>query len=329
MKKITLLAIASIVAVGLASSANAQSKYNLTLSGASPKGLWSLLGAGIDGALAAAHPGSTVTYQTSGGGLANVMQVSTGKANLGIIHNIELKVAKAGAAPFKAPVTNLRVIAYMYNWAPMQLVMSKEFATKHDIKSVADLKAKKAPVRFAVNQRGNMVQEVNKQILGAYGITYEDIESWGGQIVYAASKEMTSLMSDRRIDMLGNGVFAPHKSILAAAKSQDVVMLPLTKAAIEKVAEATGAEPYLVKASSYDWLSSDVPTIALGAVLVASDAMSEEDAYNLTKALIDNIAKVQGVHRSMKALSLELMASKQVIPHHPGAVRAYKEAGLM
>ncbi len=329
MKKIPLLAIASIVAVGLAGPATAQSKYNLTLSGASPKGLWSLLGAGIDSALATAHPGSTVTYQTSGGGLANVMLVSTGKANLGIVHNIELKVAKAGAAPFKAPVTNLRVIAYMYNWAPMQLVMSKAFASKHGIESVADLKAKKAPVRFAVNQRGNMVQEVNKQILAAYGITYEDIGSWGGQVVYAASKEMTSLMSDRRIDMLGNGVFAPHKSILAAAKSQDVVMLPLTEVAIEKVAAATGAEPYLVKAGSYDWLSADVPTIALGAVLVASDAMSEEDAYNLTKALIDNIAKVQGVHRSMKALSLELMASEQVIPHHPGAARAYKEAGLM
>ena len=60
--------------------ASAQAQLNLTLTGASPGGLWSLLGAGIHAAVAAEYPGSAVTYQTSGGGLANVMLVSDGRA---------------------------------------------------------------------------------------------------------------------------------------------------------------------------------------------------------------------------------------------------------
>ncbi len=330
MKHRNLLISAVVIVATLAgASVQAQTKYNLTLTGASPKGLWSLLGAGINSALATAYPGSSVTYQTSGGGLANVGIVSNGKAEMGIVHNIELKVAAAGGAPFDKPVTNLKAIAYVYNWAPMQLVLTKAFADKYAITSISDIKKNKAPVRFAVNQRGNMVQEVNKQILDAYGISYDDVKSWGGQIVYAASKQMGGLMSDRRIDMLGNGVFAPHKSILKVGSSQPVIMLPLSDDAITKVAASTGADPYTIKAGAYEWLDNDIKTVALGAELVVSDAMSTEDAYNITKALIENVDKIQGVHKAMQALTPQLMASQNVIAYHPGALKYYKEAGLI
>ena len=49
--------------------------YNLTLAGASPGGLWSRIGLGLDKAIAKAYPGSTVTYQTGSGGIANAKLV--------------------------------------------------------------------------------------------------------------------------------------------------------------------------------------------------------------------------------------------------------------
>src|SRR3990167_5042074 len=51
--------------------------YKMTLSGASPSGLWTVLGVGIDGAVKTSYPGSSVTYQTSGAGLANIALVDT------------------------------------------------------------------------------------------------------------------------------------------------------------------------------------------------------------------------------------------------------------
>ena len=65
--------LAAFVVPGLMmSTVSAAESYNLTVAGASPGGLWSLLGAGLDSALKAEYPDSTVTYQTSGGGIANV-----------------------------------------------------------------------------------------------------------------------------------------------------------------------------------------------------------------------------------------------------------------
>jgi TRAP-type uncharacterized transport system substrate-binding protein len=57
--------------------------------------------------------------------------------------------------------------------------------------------------------------------------------------------------------------------------------------------------------------------------------MEEETAYDLTKALIANVDEIKAVHGSMKALTPDLMADQDVLPFHPGAERAYREAGLL
>ena len=240
------------VVLSFSGVAEAQTSYNLSLTGASPGGLWSLLGAGINAAVATRHPGSVVTYQTSGGGLANVALVSGGRAELGIAHDVELKVAVEGSAPFRQPVTNLRAIAYLYDWAPMQFVITRSFADRYGIETMRDLVTTEAPIRIGVNTRGNMVQELNRQILAAYGVTYDDVESWGGQIVFAASNEMANLMANRRIDMSGNGLFAPNSTIHQSSNAVDVTMLPLDEDVIERVSMLTGARAYTISAGVYE-----------------------------------------------------------------------------
>jgi len=319
---IAMLALAAPIAL-------AQPPYNLTLTGASPGGLWSLLGAGIHSSVASAYPGSAVTYQTSGGGLANVMLVSAGRADLGIIHNVELRYALEGRAPFRQTYTNLREIAYLYDWAPVQWVISKRFAERYGIVTADDLVAKRAPVRVGVNTRGNMVQELNRAIFEAYGVTYDDIESWGGQVVYAASGEMAELMSNRRIDMSGNSLFAPDAGIVQVALSQEVTMLSISDEVVRKVVAELGASPYTIPAGTYDWLDHDVTTVTPGAGLVASESLPEQTAYEITKAVVENIERIQRVHTAMRELSPELMASQNTIPYHPGALRYYREVGLI
>lgn len=324
--------LAAIVAAALLlapSVTPAQTRYNLTLTGASPGGLWSLLGAGVNAAVAAEYPGSAVTYQTSGGGLANVMLVSEGRADLGFIHNVELRVALAGRPPFRKNYTNLREIAYLYDWAPVQWVISKRFAERYGIETADDLIAAKAPVRVGVNTRGNMVQELNRAIFEAYGVTYEDIESWGGQVVYAASGEMAELMANRRIDMSGNSLFAPDSSIVQTSTSLELTMLSLNDDVVATVVENMGARPYTIPAGTYDWLDHDITTLSPGAGLVATEAMPEQTAYDLAKATVENLDRIQRVHTAMRALTPQHLASEVVIPYHPGALRYYREAGLV
>ena len=68
--------------------------YEMTVAGASPGGLWSLLGAGLDSSVRAAYPDSKITYQTSGGGIANIGQLDRNQTDLAIVHDAELLLAK-------------------------------------------------------------------------------------------------------------------------------------------------------------------------------------------------------------------------------------------
>lgn len=304
-------------------------EFKLTLAGASPGGLWSLLGEGINGAIAKAFPGSSVTYQTTGGGLANISLVSQGKAEMGLAHNVEVKTALLGEAPYQKPVEGMQALAYVYNWAPMQFIVRKDFAEKHGITSLRDIAEKKPPLRVAVNQRGNMVEAMNRKIFAACGFDYADIEAWGGQVVFAGSQEMANLVRDRRIDMFGNGVFAPHSSILEAANAVPVEMLSIPEEVIERVSRETGADPYVIPAGAYEWLAADVPTVALGAMVLIRQDLPDESVYQLTRALVEDVDVIRSVHKSMKTLTPRLMASQRVIPYHPGAARYYRESGLL
>ncbi len=317
---------AMLLAAGLPAQAQT---YQLVVAGASPSGLWSLLGVGIDRAVKAAHPGSVVTYQTSGGGLANIGLLDGDKVQLGLAHDAELKIAIEGAKPFSKPITSMRAIAYLYDWGPMQLIMAKSFADAHGIRTFEDIAAKKPPLRVAVNRRGNIAEAVAERMFAAIGVTPDGIKNWGGTVVYAASNEQTDLYKDRRVDLLFNSLFVRVGSLLEATNAIESVMLPVSDATIKKVAGEMGIKKFVIPAKSYDFQPEPMPTATLGAGLIATERLDDKTAYDLAKALHRHLDQMQGVHGSMKALTPELMVSLEVVPYHPGAVRYYKEAGLM
>ena len=112
--RVNFLILSLLVFGGINFEAKAQ-KYNLTLTGASPGGLWSRIGGGIDAAIAKAYPGSTVSYQTSSGGLANVPLVAAGKVPMGLATDGELNAAVNGLKPYKKAIKNTRVLFRVYN----------------------------------------------------------------------------------------------------------------------------------------------------------------------------------------------------------------------
>jgi TRAP transporter TAXI family solute receptor len=314
--------------IGLA-SVNVIAKDNYIMAGASPGGLWSLLGAGVDKAMRASYPNATVTYQTSGGGFANAVQVASKKVDFGLMHDAEAKIAAKGTDPYKAPVTNLRAMAVMYNFAAFQPMVTKDFADKYGISSYEDLKAKKAPVRLVLKKRGNIAHNQAVEVLAAYGISLEDIESWGGSIQYSGSKGSVELMKNRQADMVMNNIFVGHSSIREVLNSMPMVMMPVSQAVRDSVSSAMGTGQMVIPGKAYDILSDDHPTLALTAMLVVNSDTSDDEVYTVTKALISNVAEIQGVHKAMRSLNPEMMVKQNAIPFHPGSIKAYKEAGLM
>ncbi|WP_236037296.1 TAXI family TRAP transporter solute-binding subunit [Marinomonas vulgaris] len=302
--------------------------YEMTIAGASPGGLWSLLGAGVDGAVRESYEGSKITYQTSGGGVANVGLLDRDQANLAIIHDAELLLAKKGDDPFREPIDSARVLSYLYTWAPMQALISNSFAEEYGIKAFEDIAKVKPPITIAINKRGNIASNIAVEMLEAIGVTEADIESWGGKIIYAASGEQISLIQDRRADLLINSLFVKHSSIMQAANSVDLTLLSMEEGTVDAINAESGTVSFDIPAGTYEFSPNAVHTASLGATLAVREDMDEELAYNLTKALFENYETIVSVHSAMKALTPEIMASVTVVPYHKGALKYLEEVGL-
>lgn len=303
--------------------------YKITLAGASPGGLWSLIGEGVSAAMAKQFPGSTVTYETTGGGYANIPMLARGEVELGIAQSGQIKAALEGWPPFDKPTKDMYALAFLYDWEVRHIIIRKEVADKYGINSLDDIAAKKVPLRIAVNQKGNLDASVNEDLLALYGMPFKDIENWGGQILYVASKDAAALMKDRRSDMNMISLFERHSSILEIGQSVEIKLLPVKDSVREELGKKWGAGKWTIKAGTYEWQKNDIDTVSMAAVLLVNKNLPDDTVYDITKALVENISSIQAVHSAMKALTPEMMAKEKVIPYHPGAVKYYKEKGLM
>jgi TRAP transporter TAXI family solute receptor len=302
--------------------------YNLILCGASPGGLWTLLGAGVDAAMKKSFPGSTVTYQTSGGGLANVGLLSDRKCDIALIHNAEAKAAVSGMPPFQAPVDTLATVARLYTWAPIQIIGQKDYIEKNELTALKDIGAKKLPVRIVLNRRGNIASAIGEAMMAAAGFSPKDVEGWGGSVTYAASNEQSDLMRDRRADIMINSLFINHSSIRELAASIDLALLPIVDATAEKLAAQWDVDPFVIKAGEYEWSKTDVKTVTISALIFVRKDADPKMVGDLTKALVDNVDELRSVHKAMAPLDVKLMAGARTVPYHPAAAAVYEAAGF-
>jgi TRAP transporter TAXI family solute receptor len=322
-------AVAAVAAL-FGGSAQAQT-YQLTLAGASPGGLWSTIGAGTDKAIAKAYPGSTVTYQTGSGGLANAKLVSDGKVQMGIAADMELAAAYRGTGPFKGhPLKDLRVLFRAYSaqsrFQYSYVLVNGDVAKEYGIKTMADLKQHAGDLRIAFNRPGNMDGDIGIAIMEASGIPVSSFK----QVVRSASKEMGSLMLDRRIDAIVLGIAYNHPVIREMANGISLTMLDVGEKVAGKVADEFGGQTCTIKANEHKFISDDKVSVCVGAVVMVNKSMPDEEAHNLVKGLLANLDDFKSAHRLLKKETTpKTVAEPGIAPQHPGAAKALKEAGLL
>jgi TRAP transporter TAXI family solute receptor len=257
------------------------------------------------------------------------MQVKSGKCDVAIANDGDIAAANAGTKPFKEPVKGMQAIGVMFDWLPVMWIARKDFADKYGIKDLNDLVTKKPPVRIAFNRKGLLTSDITDGTLAALGVSAADVKKWGGSIQYQASEEQSNLMQDGRVDMIANTIFEGHRSLSEMAMATDLVMLQTPAKAADAVIKQYYLKPWTIKANAHPWQKQEVKTVTTSIVLFTDARMSEKTAYELTKALIQHADKMRGVSKAMEPFQPKVLVDQHVAPFHPGAIRAYKEAGLM
>jgi TRAP transporter TAXI family solute receptor len=122
----------------------------------------------------------------------------------------------------------------------------------------------------------------------------------------------------------------PNASIKEAATACEARLVPVIGEVVDNLIKA---HPYyaaaVIPGGLYRGSDSDTPTFGVKATLVTSAKVDESVVYQLVKAVFENLDNFRQLHPAFEHLQAADMLKGNSAPFHPGAVKYYKEAGLM
>lgn len=186
------------------------------------------------------------------------------------------------------------------------------------VQSVSDLKGK----RVGMGQPGG-VSMLDANILMEM-VAGEDFEPFRVRL-----GDMIDMLSDGNIDAaLWNGSF-PLAPVIQLAAQRDMQLLPITDDLLAEL--RNDYPPYFrltIPGGTYDGVPADTPTFGLANGLVVSADVPEEQVYQMTKVIMENLEALAGVHPAFGEMSAETVLNGFESPLHPGALRYYREIGV-
>ncbi len=324
------LALAAVMVFSLTGcakpkAAEEEQPLNLNLVGATigGGGVWDLIAAGLAETITQKLPGSIIT-STPGEGVSNVSTVHQDEAELGLTHSAIAAAAYFGIDPFSEAITDIKAISGLYA-SGLQFIARANLPVD-SIRTIIDTQYK---IRLAVGNPGSTGELATKRMLAEYGVSYADIEAWGGKIFYKDMGEAADMLGDGLIDAFTLLTIAPAGPVREVASSHPVKMLPVEEEVVKAAEEKYGYMAFPIPKDAYTFLTADISTFGSQVVVIASDRMSEADAYRITKALAENLDYLHSVHSNLKDLTPEKMANGTGVALHPGAARYYREAGAL
>jgi hypothetical protein len=293
-----------------------QEKVDLKMMTGPMGGSWIPLGGAIAELIQKNIPGATVSV-SPGGGMANVVGVEGGKADIGFGNSSSTVDGVAGREPFKAPTKNVMQLANLYPQYFQMVVLEDS-----GIKSVADLKGK----GICPGPKGHTGELLSQQVLQIYGLSYKDMS----KVNHVSYADAVSLMKDGHAQGYLLGTTIPASSIMDLASTKKIRLLSLPEDKIKDLQKINvGYLKRVIPSGTYTSVNYDTITVGYFTHLVISAKLPEPLVYKITKALSENVDRLGDVVKDMKGVTVKDLALDIGVPFHPGALKYYKEKGVI
>ena len=312
MKKRLALILAGVMMLASLTACGAGKSVTLATGGTS--GTYYAVGGAMQTVLNDKLTLSKLNVTSTGASAVNVNMITDGEAKLAILQSDVISYAHDGINTFEGdPQTDALWVAGLYN-ETVQIIATP------DITSVEQLRGK----TVCVGDVGSGTEINAKQVLAAYGMTFDDITVQHGSFQVGVDG-----IKDGKIDAAFTVAGAPTTAITDLATANDFSLISLTDEALAKIATDY---PFLVQdnlpAGTYNGIDQETKCVAVQAALVASKDVSEDAVYELLKAMFDNADALKEAHAKFEYLDAEY-AAKGTVPLHPGAEKYYKEIGVI
>ncbi|MDI7259326.1 MAG: TAXI family TRAP transporter solute-binding subunit [Thermodesulfobacteriota bacterium] len=316
MKKMICLSAGAIVLLMFPFIVSGQEKVDLKMMTGPMGGSWYPLGGAIAELIQKTIPGATVSV-APGGGIANVVGIQEGKADIGFGNSSSSVDGVVGRDPFKAPTKNVMQLANLYPQY-FQMVVLEDSA----IKTVTDLKGK----GICPGPKGHTGELLSQQVLQIYGLSYKDMT----KVNHVSYSDAVSLMKDGHAEGFLLGTTIPASSILDLAITKKIRLLSLPDDKIKELQKMNiGYLKRTIPAGTYPGVNYDVHGVGYFTHLVISAKLPEPLVYKITKVLSENVDRLADVVKDMKGVTVKDLALDIGVPFHPGALKYYKETGVI
>ena len=306
-----ILAAAAVLLAGCNGTSDVEGKKFLNIGTGGTAGTYYPIGGAIAEVLNKEIPGMSASAQSTGASVANINMLGDGEIDLATVQNDIAYYAAHGTEMFKdKKVDGLQGIASLYP-ETCQFVTLKSSG----IKSLAELKGK----RVAVGAVGSGVEANVRQILAAYGVTYNDIDAQ-----YLSFAEGASALKDGNVDVAVLTAGYPTASVQDIASQNPVRLLPVEeKIADDLIAQYPFYTKTVIPAGTYAGFDEEVSSVAVMAMLVAGSTVNADLGYSITKAIFGNLDRLQAAHAVGKQITKDTAKAGMSLPMNAGAERYF------
>jgi len=318
-------ALAATVAIGIAGAAStvsAQEQRFVTIGTGGVTGVYYPAGGAICRLvnMDRKEHGIRCSVESTGGSVYNLNAIRQGELDLAVAQSDWQYHAYNGTSQFKddGPNTKLRAVFSLHP-EPFTVVASKSSG----IKNFEDLAGK----RVSVGNPGSGQRATAEVLMDGMGWTMDKF-SLAAELKAA---EQSQALCDGNIDAFFYTVGHPSGAIKEATTSCDSVLVNVDNAATKKLIDEN---PYYRKAvipgGMYRGSDEDVTTFGVAATFVSSTDVPNDVVYEVVKAVFENFDSFKRLHPAFANLKKEEMVHDALsAPLHPGALKYYKEAGLI
>lgn len=326
MKKGLLLTMALLLALNvcLVPTVQAEEPDFLEVFSGSSGGSWYTVGSEI-AALIQDNVEGVMARVAPGGGSANPTTVQKKEGMLGLAYTGVAYEAYTGAGDYAEAHGDICHVISLYSM-PFLWVALRE---NEEINTIYDLANKRiSPGRTA--QTGLAIARAS---LAAHGIDMNQVTANGGTVSLLGDSERLNMLRDRNLDAASGLLPLDHSELQSMSLNPGIKLITLDPEKIPALQAAIpGLEAITIEAKTFDeYQTEPVCTVAAVTNLICHKDLSEDLVYRITKAIYEHSQSLDKYYNANDSVirSNPLAGVDENFPVHPGAMKFYKEIGIV
>ena len=318
MKFRALVAFGAI-AMSSVLTADAQQSQQLSIATGGTGGVYYPLGGGFGSILGKTFPGTTATAQVTGGSVANLQLVGSGKADLCFTQVDAAWDAINGKDKFASGKLPIRALVVMY---PNHMHVVTVEGT--GIGKIEDIKGK----RVSTGSPGSATEVYALRVIEAAGLDPDkDVKR-----ERLGATESVNAIKDKKVDAFFWVGGLPTAAVTDLASTPNTQIKFLDIAQLTDKMNAKYGPLYAkatIPASTYKGMDKDAQNNTVWNIMAVNASTPDELAYNLTKTMLEKVQDLALVHKEALNIKVENQTSNRAgISWHPGALKYFKEKGI-